>query len=160
MSLHDKTLFLFNNAALAKAATTSITSKLIDLRYNGGLDDNVYVKASLGASATDGYVTFTLQTSYDGSSWVTLISKTNVGATLFEGRLPKGCRRYLKSTVTVGTALAAATTVHGLGALRPLRPRRHGRHDLQDEARLHRARRLVPEHDHRVPPGTLRHRRH
>lgn len=115
MSLHDKTLIFFQNKALAASANTSITSKLIDLRLNGDdINGKLFVKAYLGAAATDGYVTFKLQTSANGSDWVDVISCTNKGATLYEGRLPLGLKRYCKCTATVGAnALAAATTVWG-----------------------------------------------
>lgn len=111
--MHDKTLMFFLNKALAATANTSITSKLIDFRYNGDdIDGRLFIKAQLGAPATDGYVTFKLQTSADGSVWVDVITATNVGAKLYAGRLPLGLKRYLKATVTVGAnALDAATTV-------------------------------------------------
>ena len=35
MSLHDKNLIFFNKTALAAALNTKITSKIVDLRYNG-----------------------------------------------------------------------------------------------------------------------------
>ena len=111
--MHDKTLMFFLNKALAAAAATSITSKLIDMRYNGDdIDGRLFVNAQLGSAETDGRVTFTVQTSADGSTWTDVITATNVGAKLYAGRLPLGLKRYLKATATVGaTALSAATTV-------------------------------------------------
>jgi hypothetical protein len=110
--MHDKTLMFFLNKALAKAANTEITSKLIDTRYNGDdIDGRLFIKAQLGASASDGYVRFKLRTSANGSDWIDVITATNVGAKLYAGRLPLGLKRYLKAEVKVLTAIDAATTV-------------------------------------------------
>ena len=110
--MHDKTLMFFLNKVLAKAANTEITSKLIDFRYNGDdIDGRLFIKAQLGAPATDGYVRFKVLTSADGSSWTDVITATNVGAKLYEGRLPLGLKRYVKAEVKVLTQIADATTV-------------------------------------------------
>jgi hypothetical protein len=110
--MHDKTLMFFLNKALAKAANTEITSKLIDFRYNGDdIDGRLFVRAQLGAPQTDGYVRFKVLTSADGSTWVDAITATNVGAKLYEGRLPLGLKRYLKAEVKVLTQISDATTV-------------------------------------------------
>lgn len=114
MSLHDKTLMFFTDADLAAAAGTSIVSRLIDLRLNQGTFDDVFVVAQLAAPVTAGAVAVALQTSDDGSDWTDLIKReVSAGQTLIAERLPEGCRRYLKMTVSVkaGTALAAATKV-------------------------------------------------
>lgn len=109
--MHDKTLIFFLNKALASAANTEITSKLIDTRYNGDdIDGRLFVKAQIGAPASDGYVRFKLRTSANGSDWIDVITATNVGAKLYEGRLPLGLKRYLKAEVKVLTGLDAATT--------------------------------------------------
>lgn len=111
MSMHDKTLILFFNKALAATANTTINSKLVDFRYCGDdIDGKLFVNAQLGAPATDGYVSFKLLTSADGSTWTEVIAATNVGAKLFAGRLPLGLSRYVKAEVKVLTALEAATT--------------------------------------------------
>ena len=110
--MHDKTLFFFDRKALAAAANTEITSKLIDNRFNGDdVDGRLFINAQLGAAPSSGVVLFKVQTSYDGSSWVDLISVNNSGQTLYKGRLPRGVRRYLKATAKVTTQLNAATTV-------------------------------------------------
>lgn len=113
MSMHDKTLFFFNKTALAATAATSITSKLIDLRYNGDdIDGRLFINAVLDAAPSSGAATFKLLTSDDGSTWTEVLAKANDGAVLFKGRLPLGLKRYLKATVTVGeTNLDAARTV-------------------------------------------------
>lgn len=112
MSMHDKTLAFFFKKALAKAANTEITSKLIDTRYNGDdIDGRLFINAQLGAPATNGYVRFKLLTSADGDSWTDVITATNVGAKLYAGRLPLGLKRYLKAEVKVLTQIADATTV-------------------------------------------------
>ena len=114
MSLHDKTLFFFNKTALAATAETSITSKLIDMRYNGDdIDGRLYVNAVLGAAPSAGTVVFKLSTSDDGSSWTDVLEVENDGAVLYKGRLPLGLKRYVKATATVktGTNLNAANTV-------------------------------------------------
>lgn len=112
MSMHDKTLAFFLKKALAKAANTEITSKLIDTRYNGDdIDGRLFINAQLGAPATNGYVRFKLLTSADGDSWTDVITATNVGAKLYAGRLPLGLKRYLKAEVKVLTQIADATTV-------------------------------------------------
>lgn len=109
--MHDKTLIFFLNKALAAAANTEISSKLIDTRYNGDdIDGRLFVKAQIGAPASDGYVRFKLRTSANGSDWIDVITATNVGAKLYEGRLPLGLKRYLKAEVKVLTGLDAATT--------------------------------------------------
>ena len=114
MSLHDKTLIFCFNKALAKAANTEITSKLVDFRLNGDdLNGKLYVVARLGASQSDGYVRFKLLTSADGSNWTDAITATNVGATLYAGRLPFGLKRYVKCEVKVLTQISDATTVFG-----------------------------------------------
>lgn len=110
--MHDKTLMFFLNKALAAAANTEIASKLIDTRYNGDdIDGRFFINAQLGASASNGYVRFKLLTSANGSDWIDVITATNVGATLYKGRLPLGLKRYLKAEVKVLTGLDAATTV-------------------------------------------------
>lgn len=110
--MHDKTLFFFDRKALAAAANTEITSKLIDNRFNGDdVDGRLFINAQLGAAPSSGVVLFKVQTSYDGSNWVDLISVNNSGQTLYKGRLPRGVRRYLKATAKVTTQLNAATTV-------------------------------------------------
>ena len=110
--MHDKTLMFFLNKPLAAAANTEITSKLIDNRFNGDdIDGRLYVNAQLGSAPASGVVQFKVQTSYDGSTWVDLITANNSGQTLYKGRLPRGVRRYLKATAKVTTALAAANTV-------------------------------------------------
>ena len=134
MSMHDKTLAFFLKKALAKAANTEITSKLIDTRYNGDdIDGRLFINAQLGAPATNGYVRFKLLTSADGDSWTDVITATNVGAKLYAGRLPLGLKRYLKAEVKVLTQIADATTVfvprpEGRGRRQGRRRRpRHGR---------------------------------
>lgn len=110
--MHDKTLMFFLNKALAKAANTEITSKLIDTRYNGDdIDGRLFINAQLGSSESNGYVRFKLLTSADGSTWTDVITATNVGAKLYEGRLPLGLKRYLKAEVKVLTQISDATTV-------------------------------------------------
>ena len=110
--MHDKTLMFFLNKALAKAANTEITSKLIDTRYNGDdIDGRLFINAQIGEANTDGYVRFKLLTSANGSDWTDVITATNVGATLYKGRLPLGLKRYLKAEVKVLTQIANATTV-------------------------------------------------
>ncbi len=110
--MHDKMLTFFLNKALAATQNTEITSKLIDTRYNGDdIDGRLFIKAQIGASASDGYVRFKLLTSANGSDWSEVITATNVGAKLYAGRLPLGLKRYLKAEVKVLTAIAAATTV-------------------------------------------------
>ena len=110
--MHDKTLMFFLNKALDKAANTEITSKLIDTRYNGDdIDGRFFIKAQLGAPETNGYVRFKVLTSADGSTWTDVITATNVGATLYKGRLPLGLKRYLKAEVKVLTQIGNATTV-------------------------------------------------
>ena len=112
--MHDKTLIFFNKKALAKAANTEITSRLVDFRFNGDdIDGRLFVKAQLGASQTNGYVRFKLLTSSDGSSWTDVVTATNVGAKLYEGRLPLGLKRYVKGEVKVLTQISDATTVFG-----------------------------------------------
>lgn len=114
MALHDKTLMFFSNADLAAAAGTSIVSQLIDLRLNQGVFDDIHVVARLANPVTAGAVAVALQTSDDGSDWKDLIKReVSAGQTLIAERLPEGCRRYLKMTVSVkaGTNLAAATKV-------------------------------------------------
>ena len=98
--MHDKTLMFFFNKALAKAANTEITSKLIDTRYNGDdIDGRFFINAQIGEANSDGYVRFKLLTSANGSDWIEVITATNVGATLYKGRLPLGLKRYLKAEV-------------------------------------------------------------
>lgn len=110
--MHDKTLFFFDRKALAAANNTEITSKLIDMRFNGDdVDGRLFINAQLGAAPSSGVVQFKVQTSYDGSTWVDLISVNNSGQTLYKGRLPRGVRRYLKAEAKVTTQLDAATTV-------------------------------------------------
>ncbi len=110
--MHDKMLTFFLNKALAATQNTEITSKLIDTRYNGDdIDGRLFIKAQLGASASDGYVRFKLLTSANGSDWSEVITATNVGAKLYAGRLPLGLKRYLKAEVKVLTQISDATTV-------------------------------------------------
>ena len=110
--MHDKTLFFFDRKALAADANTEITSKLIDNRFNGDdVDGRLFINAQLGAAPSSGVVQFKVQTSYDGSTWVDLITVNNSGQTLYKGRLPRGIRRYLKATAKVTTQLNAANTV-------------------------------------------------
>lgn len=110
--MHDKTLFFFDRKALAAANNTEITSKLIDMRFNGDdVDGRLFINAQLGAAPSSGVVRFKVLTSYDGSTWVDLLAVNNSGATLYTGRLPLGIRRYLKAEAKVTTELNAANTV-------------------------------------------------
>lgn len=110
--MHDKTLFFFDRKPLAAANNTEITSKLIDMRFNGDdVDGRLFINAQLGAAPASGVVRFKLLTSYDGSNWVDLLTVNNSGQTLYKGRLPLGVRRYLKAEAKVTTELNAATTV-------------------------------------------------
>ena len=110
--MHDKTLFFFDRKALAAANNTEITSKLIDMRFNGDdVDGRLFINAQLGAAPASGVVRFKLLTSYDGSSWADLLTVNNSGQTLYKGPLPRGVRRYLKAEAKVTTELGAATTV-------------------------------------------------
>ncbi len=110
--MHDKTLFFFDRKALAAANNTEITSKLIDMRFNGDdVDGRLFINAQLGAAPSSGVVRFKVLTSYDGSTWVDLLAVNNSGATLYKGRLPLGIRRYLKAEAKVTTELNAANTV-------------------------------------------------
>ena len=110
--MHDKTLFFFDRKALAAANNTEITSKLIDMRFNGDdVDGRLFINAQLGAAPASGVVRFKLLTSYDGSSWADLLTVNNSGQTLYKGPLPRGVRRYLKAEAKVTTELNAATTV-------------------------------------------------
>lgn len=110
--MHDKTLFFFDRKALAAANNTEITSKLIDMRFNGDdVDGRLFINAQLGAAPSSGVVRFKVLTSYDGSSWVDLLTVNNSGQTLYKGRLPRGVRRYLKAEAKVTTELNAANTV-------------------------------------------------
>lgn len=110
--MHDKTLFFFDRKALAAANNTEITSKLIDMRFNGDdVDGQLFINAQLGAAPSSGVVRFKVLTSYDGSTWVDLLAVNNSGATLYKGRLPLGIRRYLKAEAKVTTELNAANTV-------------------------------------------------
>lgn len=110
--MHDKTLFFFDRKALAAANNTEITSRLIDMRFNGDdVDGRLFINAQLGAAPSSGVVRFKVLTSYDGSTWVDLLAVNNSGATLYKGRLPLGIRRYLKAEAKVTTELNAANTV-------------------------------------------------
>lgn len=110
--MHDKTLFFFDRKALAAANNTEITSKLIDMRFNGDdVDGRLFINAQLGTAPSSGVVRFKVLTSYDGSTWVDLLAVNNSGATLYKGRLPLGIRRYLKAEAKVTTELNAANTV-------------------------------------------------
>jgi len=110
--MHDKTLFFFDRKALAAANNTEITSKLIDNRFNGDdVDGRLFINAQLGAAPTSGVVRFKVLTSYDGSTWVDLLTVNNSGQTLYKGPLPRGIRRYLKAEAKVTTQLNAANTV-------------------------------------------------
>lgn len=110
--MHDKTLFFFDRKALAAANNTEITSKLIDMRFNGDdVDGRLFINAQLGAAPSEGVVRFKVLTSYDGSTWVDLLTVNNSGQTLYKGPLPRGVRRYLKAEAKVTTGLGAATTV-------------------------------------------------
>ena len=110
--MHDKTLFFFDRKPLAATNNTEITSKLIDMRFNGDdVDGRLFINAQLGAAPSEGVVRFKVLTSYDGSSWVDLLTVNNSGATLYKGRLPLGIRRYLKAEAKVTTGLGEANTV-------------------------------------------------
>ena len=111
--MHDKMLNFFDRKALATTASGSITSKVVDLRYNGDdIDHQLFIQAFLDAAPTRGAVTFKLQTSDDGETWTDVVQKANSGEKLFAGPLPLGLKRYVRCTASVGTtALDAARTV-------------------------------------------------
>ena len=111
--MHDKMLNFFDRKALATTASGSITSKVVDLRYNGDdIDHQLFVQAFLDAAPTSGAVTFKLQTSDDGETWTDVVQKANSGEKLFAGPLPLGLKRYVRCTASVGeTALDAVRTV-------------------------------------------------
>ena len=121
--MHDKMLNFFNQKTLAAAATSSLTSQVIDLRYNGDDIDHVLaVRVNLSAApatpSTEGAsaptVTAKLQTSANGTTWTDVLTKTHDGTKLINCALPDGLSRYVRCVVSVGNAaMAAAVKVFG-----------------------------------------------
>lgn len=114
MSLHDKNLIFFNRTALAAAANTKITSKVVDFRYNGDdVDCRLFLHASLGAKPTGAgaAVKTEVMTSADGTTWSKAAEYVSDGEKLVAGPLPHGLKRYVRLDCTVTTALGAANAV-------------------------------------------------
>lgn len=114
MSLHDKNLIFFNRTALAAAANTKISSKIVDFRYNGDdVDCRLFLHASLGAKPTGAgaAVKTEVMTSADGTTWSKAAEYVSDGEKLVAGPLPHGLKRYVRLDCTVTTALGAANTV-------------------------------------------------
>lgn len=114
MSLHDKNLVFFNKVALAKDADSKISSKIVDLRYNGDdVDCRMFISGTLGAKPTDtgASVKTELMTSADGTTWTKAAEYLSDGVRLVAGPMPHGLKRYVRLDCTVAAALGAANTV-------------------------------------------------
>ena len=114
MSLHDKNLIFFNKTALAAALNTKITSKIVDLRYNGDdVDCRLFIRATLGAKPTGAgaAVKTEVMTSANGTNWTKAAEYVSDGEKLVAGPLPHGLKRYVRLECTVTTALGEANTV-------------------------------------------------
>ena len=114
MSLHDKNLIFFNKTALAKAKDTKITSKIVDLRYNGDdVDCRLFIRATLGAkpTGTGAAVKTEVMTSANGTAWTKAAEYASSGEKLVTGPLPHGLKRYVRLECTVTTELGEANTV-------------------------------------------------
>ena len=114
MSLHDKNLIFFNKTALAADLNTKITSKIVDLRYNGDdVDCRLFIRATLGAKPTGAgaAVKTEVMTSANGTNWTKAAEYASDGEKLVAGPLPHGLKRYVRLECTVTTALGEANTV-------------------------------------------------
>lgn len=114
MSLHDKNLIFFNKVAIAKDASSKISSKIIDLRYNGDdVDCRMFISGTLGAKPTaiGASVKTEVMTSANGTAWTKAAEYASSGEKLVAGPLPHGLKRYVRLECTVTTALGEANTV-------------------------------------------------
>lgn len=110
----DRTLSMSENQSVGTAAATVKSTRMIDFRLNGGevLNEMHIVAMAVGA-APDKTVTTDLEDSADGVTFALVngTSQTNVGNTLWKGRVPSGVRRFVRMSYTVSATLSKALVV-------------------------------------------------
>lgn len=91
MSLHDKTMIFLNS----KPAGTA--SKVIDFRFNGGLEDHLYFHAAFVGRTTGQTATVILQDSDDGETWNDVHTyESGNGNDIAAERLPANLQRFVR----------------------------------------------------------------
>lgn len=102
--IFDKLSMFANGTTVAKTASGSTNSKVIDLRKCNVIDDCLKIYGQIvGTANSAGSVTTKVQTSNDGSTWTDLESQTQSGNRLIATRIPYGHKRFLRLVFAVGT---------------------------------------------------------
>lgn len=102
--IFDKLSMFANGTTVAKTASGSTNSKVIDLRKCNVIDDCLKIYGQIvGTANSAGSVTTKVQTSDDGSTWTDIESQTQSGNRLIATRIPFGHKRFLRLVFTVGT---------------------------------------------------------
>ncbi len=102
--IFDKLSMFANGTTVAKTASGSTNSKVIDLRKCNVIDDCLKIYGQIvGTANSAGSVTTKVQTSDDGSTWTDIESQTQSGNRLIATRIPYGHKRFLRLVFAVGT---------------------------------------------------------
>lgn len=111
--IFDKLLMFANETKVAKTASGSVNSKVIDLRNTRFIDGELKIYGQIvGAPPTAGAISTKVQTSADGSSWTDVFASAQVGNTLVAAFLPATHKRFVRLVFAVGeTALSADAKV-------------------------------------------------
>ena len=110
--LYDKMTMFASELEIPVSEGGTTTSKIVDFR-NSRIDDGLKIFGTIvGDANTAGTITTNVQTSDDGTSWTTVGSMVQNGATLIAMCLPANCKRFVRLAFGVGaTALNAAVKV-------------------------------------------------
>ena len=106
--IFDKLLMFANETTVAKAAKTSVNSKIVDLRNTRLIDGKLKIYGQIvGAPSAAGAISTKVLTSADGKVWTDVFASAQVGNTLVAAFLPATHERYVRLVFTVGeTALS------------------------------------------------------
>lgn len=111
--IFDKLLMFANETTVAKAAATTVTSKIVDFRSTRLIDGELKVFGQIvGEVPATGAIATTVQVSDDGTTWTDLFASAQNGNTLIAAFLPPTHKRFMRLKFIVGdTALAADVKV-------------------------------------------------
>lgn len=103
--LWDKMSMFSFKQAVAKTASGTVNSKVLDLKLNKGLGDHLKIFAMhTGAKLTAGTVTTKIQSRNTNSgTWVDVGTATLSGNTLIAVDIPESCGRFVRLAYTVGS---------------------------------------------------------
>ena len=103
--IFDKLSMFANGTTVAKTASGSTNSKVIDLRKCNVIDDCLKIYGQvIGGKPSQGSITTTVQHSDDGTTWYDVEGHAMTGdGILIRARIPFGHKRFLRLVFAVGT---------------------------------------------------------